>query len=268
MGDLEVLARIFQLDEKRKTAYDTLLRHGPLKTSELGKRLGTARSDSYDILQGLVAAGLAREVLGAPPRYHATPIREAVDHARTAIEHELHELQAAQDSLLNEYPDERPPPESQGILHGRMECLVVFMRLVRDAKRELLIMRTGPQSFPESGIDYTLPLLEAAQRGVKVKIVTSAPPQNVRPSFDHPGRLRPPMEHSNIEIRHLLTSREACIVLRDDDEVIMWERTDRDTRIDAAGDIAFLSNIQGTVARHRALFDLAWNCVGPATPAA
>jgi hypothetical protein len=68
MSSVELLQHV-GLNKYEATAYYALLAHGPLTGYELGKRSEIPLSRSYEILERLVARGLALVQPGDPPRY-------------------------------------------------------------------------------------------------------------------------------------------------------------------------------------------------------
>ncbi|KPV54233.1 hypothetical protein SE17_05000 [Kouleothrix aurantiaca] len=72
------------LNKYEAEAYAALVLHGPLTGYELGKKSGVPLSRSYEILERLIAQGLALQQPDDPPRYRAEPPEQFVARTRAA----------------------------------------------------------------------------------------------------------------------------------------------------------------------------------------
>ena len=122
------------LNKYEAEAYAALVLHGPLTGYELGKKSGVPLSRSYEILERLVAQGLALQQPGDPPRYRAEPPEQFVARTRAATLSTLDALGTALSELA------RPAPaDGFWVLRGRMPILAHARAAIAQAQRAIAL---------------------------------------------------------------------------------------------------------------------------------
>ncbi len=146
------------LNKYEAEAYAALVLHGPLTGYELGKKSGVPLSRSYEILERLLAQGLALQQPGDPPRYRAEPPEQFVARTRAATLTTLDALGTALAELA------RPAPaDGFWVLRGRVPVLAHIRTAIAQSQRSVAI-----SAAPAILAELEPVLVEARARGCRV----------------------------------------------------------------------------------------------------
>ena len=143
--------------------YIALLSEGPLSGYEAAKFSGISRSNVYIALEGLIEKGAAYKIDAESIQYTAVPADEYCQNKQRAFAQIL--------SYIKENaPQKLEPPEAYITISGDGRIIDKMKTLVENAKERLYLS----MSARECQIIKS-ELISAAQRGIKIVIITSQP---------------------------------------------------------------------------------------------
>ena len=136
-------------------AYLTLLQRESFAASELATEAGIPRQRIYDVLNSLVARGMARDWPGPVTRYAATDPQAAMERLLGVQRQALAGLEKKSDELADTLRQtwesgraETAPLDYVEVLRDPTLLGARFVDLQRDAKRELLTFVKAPYAIP------------------------------------------------------------------------------------------------------------------------
>ncbi|MCI4366093.1 MAG: hypothetical protein L3K10_08605 [Thermoplasmata archaeon] len=182
-GLLELLGE-HGVPEKGARVYLAACRAGPQTASELGRLSAVNRVEAYRFIKQLTDSGLLVRHGGRPQRFAALPPEELVDRWIRKASDRLRRLETDREKVLSDWEESRTElddrdPRKFAVLEGRGRIHRFLQKRIGMAERQVLVSTSGRTlpTFLEGGIDRAL--REAADRGVKVKVVTEVYPPNL-----------------------------------------------------------------------------------------
>jgi DNA-binding MarR family transcriptional regulator len=140
-------------------AYLTLIQRESYAASELATEAGIPRQRIYDVLNSLVARGLARDWPGPVTRYAATDPQAAIERLLAVQRQALSGLEAQSANLAAGLRDtwvvgrkETAPLDYVEVLRDPGLLGARFLDLQREAERELLTFTKSPYAMPDNRI--------------------------------------------------------------------------------------------------------------------
>jgi sugar-specific transcriptional regulator TrmB len=182
-GLLELLAE-HGIPEKGVRLYLAACRSGPQTASELARLCAVDRVEAYRVIQQLTEAGLLSATGSRPRRFAALPPDELVDRWIRHAADRLKQLEQDREKILSDWEERRTEveegdPRRFAVLEGRGTIQRFLKKRVGTAERQVLVCASGPWLTVQidGGLDRSLK--DAAQRGVKVRVVTEVFPTNL-----------------------------------------------------------------------------------------
>ncbi len=215
------LRRYFGLNLYEVKIWTALLSRGVSTAGELSEIGDVPRSRAYDILESLEKKGFVIMKLGKPIRYMAIPPEEVIERAKNYVEEEkklrIKRLETVKETPLMKKLEElysngiklMKPNEYSGIIKGRSNLLNHLASLIKNAKKEVVIVTT------EKAINDKLPTLKKAimsanKRGIKVKIAAPVKDTSIL------GELK-----KMVEFKKLRENAGRFVVIDNSDVVVM-----------------------------------------------
>ncbi len=182
-GLLELLSE-HGVPEKAGRVYLAACRAGPQTASELARLSAVNRVDAYRFIKHLRNEGLLKATAGRPQRFEALSPDALVDRWIQQASDRLHHLQRDRTRILQNWEEKRTEfddgdPRKFAVLEGR-EVIRRFLRMrIGTAEHQVLISATGLSlsGLIDGGLHRAL--REAADRGVKVRVVSEIYPPNL-----------------------------------------------------------------------------------------
>lgn len=181
--------------------YLALLERGTLTVGEVSKLAGIARTNAYDSLEKLMSKGTCIERPGDTKRYSASDpaiLREKFLMERgKATEMELENLRKKEKEILENAKADRervenvvnelsPRYEKGALKTDPLEYIEIirdpyqihrrFMHLVRETKKELLVLAKPPYSGPRQMLEQqSLEQIELLKQGIRIRVLYEIP---------------------------------------------------------------------------------------------
>ncbi|MEV6527866.1 helix-turn-helix domain-containing protein [Longispora sp. NPDC051575] len=153
--------------------YLHILGTGAQTAPEIAAALHLSPTRMPRILRRLSQAGLVNRMVGAPPRYFATPPDAAVDALVVQHQHSLEELRAHARELTSRVrADATRPSEVVELVDGPEAVFRALSQLEYSAREEVLIIDAPPYL---GGVLFNDNELQALARGVRYRGVYHAP---------------------------------------------------------------------------------------------
>ncbi|HYA10618.1 MAG TPA: helix-turn-helix domain-containing protein [Thermoplasmata archaeon] len=170
--------------EKAARIYLLACRGGPQTASELARLAAVNRVEAYRLIQNLVTDGLLTATGSRPRRFAALPPDRLLDRWISLAAERLRALEHDRAKVLTDWEEGRTEvdandPRKFAVLDGRETIRRFLRKRIGTAAREVLVSATGAwlSAMIDGGIDRALG--EAAERGVKVHLVTEVLPTNL-----------------------------------------------------------------------------------------
>lgn len=246
------------LAEKEARAFVHLTDLGKSKVTDIAKRAGLKRAETYQILERLQGRGLVEGTLERPRLFTAVGPDRAL---AILLEERAAELKSVErergDLVAGLSKIGGAAPESTGvfrILHDQNQIRGQLLRSLAAAKREIVVVTSGRglSRLVLDGFDEALKT--ARSRGADVRILTEVQPGQE----DAITRLG-----AFADVRHLMVPRPLRFVIVDDAEILQYVTADNPTGQAAPGtgqkETAFWIGMSDHVQAQRAFFDDLWN---------
>lgn len=164
--------------------YLAACRAGAQTASELARLSAVNRVEAYRIINQLVADGLLTATGSRPQRFAALSPDELVDRWIRRASDRLHRLEQDRAKVLADWEEGRTEVDEQdprkfAVLENRETIRRFLRKRIGLAERQVLLSASGGSlsALIDGGLDRAL--REAAERGVKVRIVTEVYPPNL-----------------------------------------------------------------------------------------
>lgn len=218
------------LNQYETRAYHALSASASSTAGELSEKAELPRPRVYDVLTSLQEKGFVAIQPGRPVRYAALGIGEAVKTLRKQKEATLTEELAAIEKIGNELNakmknakvDEKfGIEENVWTLKGQDSIYSKLGTMLANSKSHVMVSASAEgvaRKFAAHGQEFE----KARARGVKVKVVSKTPPNNLPKEFTHHARELP--------TRFVLADDQALLFLTEErtpaeDEVGLWVRS-------------------------------------------
>src|SRR3989338_5656181 len=154
----ELLAKA-GLSQREVKVYAALLSHGEMMASELAKKTGLIRTNSYDILNSLIKKGIVAYVIRNDKKYfHAAEPEKLIDY----IQNQEKDLEELKNEFIKIIPDLEPmkPGSKRPIIEvyeGREGFKTILSMSVRESlktRKEILGISVQQQKCRELGGPY------------------------------------------------------------------------------------------------------------------
>lgn len=214
-----------RIPERGARIYLTACREGPLTAAELARRTSLHRVEAYRFIRDLEVRGLLRKSGSRPARFESLPLDQLIDQWIHRTSDRLDRLRTGRDGLIREWRElmvDVPEPEEGrkfSVLEGRSTIQRFLQRRIDGAKSEVILTVSGFALAPAIDGALDRALRAAAERGVKVRLVTEVSPANLVEARHFAGL---------VEVRHARTPV-----------------TSRAIQIDRTGALVFVSGEEG-----------------------
>ncbi len=170
--------------EKAGRVYLAACRAGPQTASELARLSAVNRVEAYRLIKQLTTEGLLEATHSRPQRFEALSPDALVDRWIHRASTRLRQLQKDRARILSDWEEQRTEfddgdPRKFAVLEGRETIRRFLGKRIGTAERQILVSTTG-LSLPgliDGGLHRALQ--EAADRGVKVRVVSEIGPPNL-----------------------------------------------------------------------------------------
>jgi sugar-specific transcriptional regulator TrmB len=175
------LQRLMQygLTEYEGRTYLALLAAGAATARDLANVSRVPRTKIYGVLDELHAKGLVQLLPERPKRYEAVPIDRYLAQFEDEIHRKLERLRADREMLAREFPRAQPRQERAGsfnVVKGRKNVVARLLEMVQRAEQDVVV--TGSAALAVRLLFHMPDLEQAAQRGVKVRVLCPITPMN------------------------------------------------------------------------------------------
>ena len=157
MSDTDITLALTRLGIKENEArfYLELVKRPELTAGELHRLTGVNRPRTYAILTEMLGRGLVRERLAEKHRhYSAIPPLQLLERAEKELEQQkksARETYGILEELFSQGRDEEHGADRVQVLHNKEQINRSFLRLIREAREEILCFNRTPYSAGDSG---------------------------------------------------------------------------------------------------------------------
>jgi len=257
----ELLSKLkdFNLNSYEAKLWTALLSRGVATAGELSDIANVPRSRSYDVLESLEKKGFVVLKLGKPIKYIAIPPEEVVEIVKKNINEEAQKQAKLVDSLKNSEVLEElknlhsqnieniDPFDMTGAVKGRTNLYNHLNSMIRNAKKEILIMTTS-EGFDRKAIYLKNALNKAKSNGVKIRLLT---PFNVK----NKDSLKVLSKLTNVKNCETNINARFCII---DGKQISFMVVDDDTKIHPNYDFGVWVNTPQFTKNFTSFFEDQW----------
>lgn len=252
------------LSEKEARAFVHLTDLGKSKVTDIAKRAGLKRAETYQILERLQGRGLVEGTLERPRLFTAVGPERALAILLEERATELKSVEREREDIVAGLSKiGGAAPEATGvfrILHDQNQIRGQLLRSLAAAKREVVVVTSGRGLSKLLLEGFDDPLREAHARGAEVRILTEV-------QQGHEEDVKKLAAFA--EVRHLMVPRPLRFVIVDDSEILQYVTADNPTGQAAPGtgqkETAFWIGMSDHVQAQRAFFDELWNDAVKAT---
>lgn len=135
------------LTDSEARAYAHLVRAGSCTAREVADATGLGRTRAYNVLDSLLAHGLAETLLGEPRRFLALPIRPFVDRTLEEAARRAEHVERARQRLAQAFRGDRAEEGAFGEIHvvrSRRDATDALARAILSASAEVRWIATPP----------------------------------------------------------------------------------------------------------------------------
>ncbi|MCI4336258.1 MAG: helix-turn-helix domain-containing protein [Thermoplasmata archaeon] len=244
-----------RIPERGARIYLTACREGALTAAELARLAGLHRVEAYRYIRGLEERGLLRPTGSRPARFVALPLDQLIDRWIRRTSDRLDGLRTGRDRLINEWREMMsadPEPDDVrkfAVLEGRAATHRFLRKRIDGASREIRLTVAGFALAPaiDGAIDRSL--RAAAERGVRVRLVTEISAANV-PEARHFAALA--------EVRHARTPVTTRAILVDRAGALVFVSGEDGLGTEGEHQIALWSSAPSVVALARGYHHRMW----------
>lgn len=245
-----IIERLIELglDAGEARAFLHVSSMGPSKAGEIARALRVPRGEAYRVLQKLVEREFVTSSLSRPVEFRAVPIDQLFEDVLQQERRRISRLEESQTEIRQALAriqavasDEQAVP-SFSLVHGRRKILALADRMLGNAI-DASIIATHPAARAWMA-DWRPP-----GPGATLRALTREVPASL-------GEARA------ILSRRLQADTPVGLLAVDGREVLVWVAHDPSERLNAEGDVAFVSTSRDLVALHTMLFQALWERQG------
>lgn len=234
--EIEKILESVGLSSREARTYLELARAGRITASELAKKTGTARPETYEILRKLENKGFIREFLARPMRFESVDPLELRNRIIQDERKKLSSIETGMSKILEVWPflTAVQAPSSQAprtaTIHGRKRIAALVEDMISGAQESVRVFTTRrglmtamERSFPEivsklieKGVDVRLLIDERSAKRISAGMM----PENVDVRISKGPRARFYLVDDRDVVYHLHLQAEEDIW--GSDEVAMW----------------------------------------------
>lgn len=224
--------REFGLAKRETDVYVFLSRKGPQKVNEVSAGLRIDRSEVYRILANLQKKGVIESSFEYPARYMPIALNTLIDSLIDSKKGEIGNLESRKEDLMASWSSIKKKSETSvpitrfSIVMGRRRIQSKILQIVKETKKELLMLTTGPGVIHSdiSGVFDEIVVL-ASKRNIGCRILTDISQTNI--DIIKAAIRKAKHKKLDIKFRHvdLTSDLFSQYVIRDRDEVMLHSTT-------------------------------------------
>jgi len=257
--------RDFGLAKRETDVYVFLSRKGPQKVDEVSAGLRIDRSEVYRILANLQKKGVVDSSFEYPARYVPIDLERLIDSLIDAKKGEIGNLENRKEDLMVSWSSIKKKSETItpttrfSIVMGRRRIQSKILQIVRETKKELLMLTTGPGVIQKdfAGIfDEIVRLI--SKHNISCRVLTDISQMNVdiiKNTIQKAERKKLKIEFRHVDLAPDFFSQ---YVIRDRDEVMLHSTIGDTTSASGDQDKGFLIKDEIFVAVLNASFEEKW----------
>lgn len=231
------------LDEGEARAFLHISSIGSSKAGEIARALRVPRGEAYRVLQKLVEREFVTPSLSRPVEFRAVPIDQLFEDVLQQERRRLSRIEEGQTEIrealarMQAVHGEEPAVPSFSLVHGRRKILALADRMLAGSSDASMIaahpaVRAWAAHWPSLRPEPRMRVL--SREGTSLWA----------------GR--------NVAWRRFVGDAPAGMLLVDAREVLVWIVNDPSERLNAEGDVAFVSTSRDLLALHTMLFEALW----------
>ncbi len=252
------------LTEKETDIYIFLAKHGVQRSGQIAKGIRTHRAEVYRALKSLQSKGLVQSTLEAPARFITVPFESVIDSFIKTKREEATFVESAKPGLLQDWEAiskkvSEPRLEKFAVIEGRQKIYSRILQMVNQTKNQLSTS-SSVQGLVRA---YRFGILDAAfshplRSKVKFRFLTEFGEDNLEKIEVVFGRI--PKDVVNLQGRTPELGLKLCpqMVIRDEEEVILFARSPSDLTISEKEDTCIWTDCRSLVLTFSAIFEESW----------
>jgi len=241
----------YDLTPNQAKVYLFLSKIGIKTASEVSKSLSIPRTETYHLLTTLQQKGIIFSIFGKPTKFNAVGVEQSLEILVNNERNRINELDLGRKSIIKLWDiipkygrdeDEEQNNKFQ-TLQGRNSILVKLEQMVRDSKKNILVLGTD-EDFKRFYFTEFAELLNKTKSDLKVLIEHAADTPHI---FDEIS----PKKIKRIDDKN---REEFCFIIKDDSEVIFFISNNKQVK----EMLAVWTDSKAFVTTLRSLFSLLW----------
>ena len=142
-GTIKNTLKSIGLSEKESEIYIFLGKRGPLKGSEISRKLKVNKGQVYRILKGLQKKGLVEATLEYPTRFTSVPFEKVIDSFIKAKREEVDQIEESKDDLLSDWKkisstELESSLERFSVIEGEKKIFQKISQMIKETKKQFL----------------------------------------------------------------------------------------------------------------------------------
>jgi len=245
---------LYGLSHRESLVYLLVLRMGSASAGEIAKTLQLRRMEEYRLVKKLAEAGIIQANAGKPVTYSAQPVEAVVSGMLEERSRRIGEMELAKQELLSlsqSLPRGRARASDQQfrMIQGREQVYNKIARMAETSTGSLDLLLTKNDLVQAVGLGITDKLSEAADRQVKVRVITFVDESTIDT-----------VEHlqAKCEVRHSDESLRGRMVVEDRSGALSSMVLDDTTGRRNERDVAIYSESQNYAELMSSLFEAAY----------
>ena len=241
----------YDLTPNQAKVYLFLSKIGIRTASEVSKALSIPRTETYHLLSTLQQKGIIFSIFGKPTKFNAVGVEQSLEILVNNERNRINELDLGKKNIIKLWDiipkyggneDEEQNNKFQ-TLQGRNSILVKLEQMVRDSKKNILVLGTD-EDFKRFYFTEFAELLNKTKSDLKVLIEHAADAPHI---FDEIS----PKKIKRIDDKN---REEFCFIIKDDSEVIFFISNNKQVK----EMLAVWTDSKAFVTTLRSLFSLLW----------
>jgi len=241
----------YDLTPNQAKVYLFLSKIGIKTASEVSKSLSIPRTETYHLLTTLQQKGIIFSIFGKPTKFNAVGVEQSLEILVNNERNRINELDLGKKNIIKLWDiipkyggneDEEQNNKFQ-TLQGRNSILVKLEQMVRDSKKNILVLGTD-EDFKRFYFTEFAELLNKTKSDLKVLIEHAADTPHI---FDEIS----PKKIKRIDDKN---REEFCFIIKDDSEVIFFISNNKHVK----DMLAVWTDSKAFVTTLRSLFSLLW----------
>lgn len=258
------MLKTFGLTDKETEVYVYLAKQGAQKTSHIAKALKANKGLVYRILKSLEQKELVEVTLESPTRYIAVPFEKLIDNYIKSKREEAALVEESKQDLLSDWkkisqPELESPLERFSVIEGEKKVFHKISQMVKETKKEFVSIATtnGLLLAQKYGVLDEI-LNHPSNSEIKIRYITNVDKDNITSIKFLLAKLNSvfSLKGKHPDLQYSIFPR---LVIRDNEEILLFINEHRRTDSTLPTDTALCTNCKSIIQSFYGFFEDVWS---------